>query len=245
MPEQTILIIEDDKEIRDGLRILLSGEGYSLLEAENGPQGLRLFSEALETIDLVILDIMMPGMNGLQVCEELRKRSSVPILFLTAKAQESDKLMGLTIGGDDYLVKPFSYAELVARTKALLRRYYVYRGKDASESFEAGWIRWAPIRIAKDHNEVWLRDKEVDLTELEYQILLLMMKHPGRIYSAQNIYELVWNETYYYTANATVMVHIRKLRLKLEKDPSNPKIIKTVWGKGYRFEQEASDGTDT
>ena len=126
MAEQTILIAEDDADIRDGVRILLAGEGYRILEAENGPKALKLFSSE---VDLVILDVMMPGMSGLRVCEELRKISTVPILFLTAKSQESDKLLGLTAGGDDYLAKPFSFAELSARVKALLRRYCVYQGK--------------------------------------------------------------------------------------------------------------------
>ena len=126
MTEQTILIVEDDPDIRDGVRILLAGEGYRILEAENGAKALQTFSPE---VDLVILDVMMPGMSGLRVCEELRKRSTVPILFLTAKAQESDKLVGLTAGGDDYLAKPFSFAELSARVRALLRRYTVYRGK--------------------------------------------------------------------------------------------------------------------
>ena len=130
MAEQTILIVEDDPDIRDGVRILLAGEGYHILEAENGLRALELFDPE---VDLVILDIMMPGMSGLRVCEELRKTSAVPILFLTAKSQESDKLLGLTAGGDDYLAKPFSFAELSARVKALLRRYCVYQGLTETE----------------------------------------------------------------------------------------------------------------
>ena len=127
--QQTILIVEDEAEIREGIRILLSGESYTILEAENGEQALRKMSPQ---VDLVILDVMMPGISGLRVCEEIRKTSTVPILFLTAKAQESDKLIGLTAGGSDYLVKPFSYAELIARVKALLRRYCVYQGQRAA-----------------------------------------------------------------------------------------------------------------
>ena len=222
MAGQTILIVEDDPDIRDGVRILLSGEGYHILEAENGLRALELFNPE---VDLVILDIMMPGMSGLRVCEELRKSSTVPILFLTAKSQESDKLLGLTAGGDDYLAKPFSFAELSARVKALLRRYCVYLGKEEAHG----------VRLALDCNRVWVDEREVDLTETEYKILRLLMQNPQRIYSIQVIYETVWNEPYYYVSNGTVMVHIRNLRMKVEDDPQKPARICTVWGKGYRF----------
>ena len=233
MTEQTILIVEDDPDIRDGVRILLAGEGYRILEAENGAKALQTFSPE---VDLVILDVMMPGMSGLRVCEELRKRSTVPILFLTAKAQESDKLIGLTAGGDDYLVKPFSYAELIARVKALLRRYCVYQGKgQPGATYEDNMLSAQGITIALDHNQVWVRGEERDLTEIEYQILRLLMQRPQWIFSAQAIYESIWNEPYFPVSNGTVMVHIRKLRTKIEDDPQNPVFIKTVWGKGYRF----------
>lgn len=183
MPKQTILIVEDEAEIREGIRILLSGENYSILEAENGEQALRQMSDQ---IDLVILDVMMPGISGLRVCEEIRKTSTVPILFLTAKAQESDKLIGLTAGGDDYLVKPFSYAELIARVKALLRRYCIYQGKgQPGATYEDDTLSAQGITIALDHNQVWVRGEERDLTEIEYQILRLLMQRPQWIFSAQ------------------------------------------------------------
>lgn len=239
MKTQTILIIEDEAEIREGIRILLGGEEYTILEAGDGQQGLALLDD---TVDLVILDVMMPGMSGLRVCEEIRKISAVPVLFLTAKAQESDKLIGLTAGGDDYLTKPFSYAELIARVKALLRRYCVYRGKEQTDTPPTEeYICSGAIRIAKERNEAWLRETELSLTEIEYHILLLLMKHPGRIFSAQSIYESVWNEPYFYISNGTVMVHIRKLRVKIEDDPQNPKRIQTIWGKGYRFEAKSDE----
>ena len=165
MTKQTILIVEDEAEIREGIRILLSGENYSILEAENGEQALNRMSDQ---IDLVILDVMMPGISGLRVCEEIRKTSTVPILFLTAKAQESDKLIGLTAGGDDYLVKPFSYAELIARVKALLRRYCVYQGKgQPGATYEDNMLSAQGITIALDHNQVWCRGRS-GLTEIEY-----------------------------------------------------------------------------
>lgn len=153
--------------------------------------------------------------------------------FLTARAQESDKLIGLTAGGDDYLPKPFSYAELIARVKALLRRYCVYRGKESPvQPCEGNYLELGNVRIARDHNEVWVKGKEISLTEIEYQILFLLMKSPGRIFSTQNIYETIWNEPYFYISNGTVMVHIRKLRVKIEDDSQEPKYIQTVWGKG-------------
>lgn len=235
MSNGTILLIEDDEDIRESIRILLESENYIIKEAENGRNGLELLSE---DIDLVILDIMMPGISGLRTCEEIRKRSYVPVLFLTAKAQESDKLIGLMVGGDDYLPKPFSYAELLGRVKALVRRYNVYLGRvnDSAEAEE--WISSGEIRIHKSFNSVFIANKEVPMSDIEYHILLLLMQHPQMIFSAQKIYENVWDEPYFYSCNSTVMVHIRKLRVKIENDPKNPIYIKTVWGKGYKFDTD-------
>lgn len=226
-----ILMIEDNAEIREGVRILLEGEDYNVTEAGNGNEGLKLLDS---DTDLVILDVMMPGISGFRTCEEIRKVSNVPVLFLTAKSQDSDKLMGLMAGGDDYLSKPFSYSELLARVKALVRRYCVYKGKE-EEANEDRYVNGMSIRINENYNEVWKGDKELALTDIEYKILLLLMKHPKRIFTIQNIYESVWNEPYFYVSNGTVMVHIRKLRLKIEDDPQEPKCIRTVWGRGYRF----------
>ena len=239
MKEYSILIIEDDEDIREGIRILFSGENYRITEAGSGEEGLRLFSG---DIDLVILDIMMPGISGLKTCEEIRRISNVPVLFLTAKSQESDKLIGFMAGGDDYLVKPFTYSELLARTKALLRRYTVYKGKDIPEQpiiEEAGYIVRKSLKVSTTYNEVFRDGRKIELSEIEYRMLLLMIKNPGRIFSTKNLYESVWNEPYFYISNNTVMVHIRKLRMKIENDPKNPEYIHTVWGKGYRF--NASD----
>ena len=228
-----ILIIDDDRDITQIIRILLEGEGFETCTAYSGAQALASLDE---TVELIILDIMMPGMSGLRVCEELRKSSTVPILFLTAKSQESDKLLGLTAGGDDYLAKPFSFAELSARVKALLRRYCVYLGKEqAPQKPRNTTLEAHGVRLALDCNRVWVDEREVDLTETEYKILRLLMQNPQRIYSIQVIYETVWNEPYYYVSNGTVMVHIRNLRMKVEDDPQNPARICTVWGKGYRF----------
>ena len=234
MEQANILMIEDDDDIREGVRILLESENYRVQEAENGRKGLELLSEQ---IDLVILDIMMPGMSGLRTCEEIRKISNVPVLFLTAKAQESDKLLGLVAGGDDYLPKPFSYGELLGRVRALLRRYSVYGGKGetAKVSLE-NYLELAGVRVHKEFNEVFVSGEKKELSNMEYQILLLMMSHPGKIFSAQNLYESVWNEPWFYTCSSTVMVHIRKLRVKIEPDPQKPKYIKTEWGRGYKFD---------
>lgn len=230
MAKYSLLVIEDNDEIRENIRILLNGDEYKITEAASGEEGLERFSD--ET-DLVILDIMLPGISGLRVCEEIRKVSNVPVLFLTAKAQEQDKLIGFMAGGDDYLAKPFSYTELMARIKAMLRRYYVYSGRAKIE--DDHYIERAGLKVNTEYNEVYLEGSEIKLSDIEYRILLLMMQNEGKIFSTKNIYESVWNEPYFYVSNNTVMVHIRHLRAKLEKDSQNPEYIHTVWGKGYRF----------
>ena len=233
MNNGTILIIEDDADIREAVRILLGNEKYTIIEAENGIRGLELMTEC---IDLVILDIMMPGMSGLRTCEEIRKKSNVPVLFLTAKAKESDKLIGFMAGGDDYLTKPFSYAELLGRVKALLRRYHQYQGKNAVEGKKVEeYLEREEIRINQLYNEVQVRGEKIELSNIEYRILLLLMQNPKKIFSAPNLYESVWNEPYFYNCKSKVMVHIRRLRVKIEKSPQEPRYISTVWGKGYRF----------
>ena len=229
MAQYKILVVDDNADIREVLQILLVSEGYQVVLAQSGEEALERMDDA---VDLVILDIMMPGMSGIRVCEKIRQTSNVPILFLTAKSQDGDISLGLRVGADDYLVKPFSHAELTARVQSLLRRYRIYQGKQDPED---DWLTQGPVRINRQLNEVEKYGKPVDLTELEYRVLLLLASHPGRIFSAQNLYESIWNEPYLYTSNGTVMVHIRKLRVKLEDDPQNPKHIVTVWGKGYRF----------
>ena len=240
-----VLICDDDPVVHESLGIYLDSEGYAHRSAYDGTQALEM--KKTEKPDLIVLDLMMPGMSGLRVCEEIRKTSTVPILFLTAKSQESDKLLGLTAGGDDYLAKPFSFAELSARVKALLRRYCVYQGKDQAEPHhprpDAQMLELHGVRIALDCNRVWVDEQEADLTETEYKILKLLMQSPQRIFPVQVIYETVWGEPYFYVSNGTVMVHIRNLRMKVEHNPQNPQRICTVWGKGYRFAaQEDGNG---
>lgn len=229
-----ILVADDNAEIHEILRILLTGEGYEVIEAKDGNEVLQLFNSS---IDLIILDIMMPNMNGYQTCLKLRETSNVPILFLTAKGLDSDKTLGFSSGADDYLAKPFSYSELTARVKALLRRYQVYKGKKEEISMDTEKdlsMDGLTLRYAQQNAEV--NGKEVELTDIEFNILSTLMKNPKQIFSAEQLYEKAWNEPYYYSANNTIMVHIRNLRKKIEKDPANPVYIKTIWGKGYRFE---------
>lgn len=231
MDSKKILFADDDPEIREVLRLLLSSEGYETAEAANGAE---LLEKLDNRVDLVILDVMMPGMDGYAVCSEIRKRSAVPVLFLTAKSQDSDKEKGFLSGGDDYLVKPFSYTELISRVKAMLRRYYVYGSKSDEQS---GVIRCCGnIEIDTAQSVVRRDGQEIALTDTEYRILLLLASHQKSVFSVQNIYESIWDEPYYYNCNNTVMVHIRNIRRKLGDDPQNCRTIQTVWGKGYRID---------
>ena len=231
MEMKRILFADDDPEIREALRLLLTSEGYATIEASCGREVLELIDN---TVDLVILDVMMPEMNGFAVCAEIRKRYTVPILFLTAKSQDSDKTLGFSVGGDDYLIKPFSYNELMNRVKAILRRYYVYGSKSAEANTKIHCC--GNIEIDTSRCLVKADGEEILLTDIEYRILLLLASNPKRIYSTQNIYELIWNEPYTYSSNNNVMVHIKNIRRKLGDDPQNCHTIRTVWGKGYRIE---------
>lgn len=231
MDAKKILFADDDPEIRMVVRVLLESEGYEVIEAGNGEEAVRL---ADDTLDLVILDVMMPGKNGVSACMEIRRNLTVPILFLTARTQDSDKTVGFGAGADDYLAKPFSYAELIARVKALIRRYYVYKGKEDEQ--QEGVLAIRDLAVDRGRNEVTRAGEEILLTDLEYRILLLLAGNRGKIFTIENIYESVWEEPFFYSANNTVMVHIRNLRKKLEVDPKNPAYVVNVWGKGYRIE---------
>ena len=231
-----ILMVDDNHEIREVVNILLSGEGYQVEEASDGVEALEKVQK--NAYDLVILDVLMPNMNGYQTCMEIRKDSNTPILFLSAKSQVEDKTLGFSSGGDDYLPKPFSYQELLSRVKALIRRYQVYKGKEEGEGqmpAEGGEqtskeqvISLPAIKIYENQKKVLLEGEEIELTEIEYSILCLLGRHRGQIFSVQHLYESIWGEPYYYGASNTVMVHIRNLRNKVEKDPHNPQMIKNV-----------------
>lgn len=229
-----ILIVDDNPEIREIITILLNAEGFQVAGAQDGTAALELLSEQI--FDLIILDVMMPNLNGYQTCVKIREQTNAPILFLSARTADSDKTLGFSSGGDDYLAKPFSYSELVSRVKALLRRYQVYQGKSADmpPSREKTTLSVRQLTIHTDSALVLVNDIPIELTDTEYALLLLLAAHPKQIFSAEHLYEAVWKEPYYHGAANTVMVHIRNLRKKIETDPKNPSLIKTVWGRGYR-----------
>ncbi len=230
-----ILIADDNPEIREIIKILLYGEGFSVTEAENGTAALAEIKN--QGFDLIILDVMMPGMNGYETCQNIREISNAPILFLSARTTDSDKILGFSSGGDDYLEKPFSYPELIGRAKALIRRYHVYQGKEQQTASSA--VKQLSLRgliINLEQEEVFLQGEKIELTGTEYEMLRLLASNRSQIFSAQRLYEAIWDEPWYYGANNTVMVHIRNLRQKIEKDPKNPVFIKTAWGKGYHFD---------
>lgn len=229
-----LMVVEDDPDICSAIKILLESQGYSVNIAGNAKEAMEIFSSEYE---LLILDIMLPGMSGIELCQKIRRFSYVPVLFLTAKSADTDKMEGLSAGGDDYLVKPFSFVELIARVKALIRRNQLYNSKPLlEEESHEKWVIEGKLFINTKENEVLVENEEIPLTELEYKILLLLVTNKTKIFSVKNIYESVWQEEYIHSSGNTVMVHIKNLRGKLDKNPYTAGSIKTIWGKGYRFE---------
>ena len=223
-----ILIVDDDPDIRNVLSLLLK-EIYSVSELADGASALEHLKLHPET-DLVILDVMMPGMDGFETCDKLRSFSNVPVLFLTAKSAEKDRITAYGSGGDDFLSKPFSQAELMAKVASLLRRYREYRGKpEAALAIENLEVDFSS-RSVKNNGEA------VSLTDTEYSILEYMLKNRGATVTAADLYEAVWQEKFLTGSGNTVMVHVLNLRRKIEDDPSNPKILRTVWGRGYQID---------
>ena len=223
-----ILVVDDEPDIRDVLNILLTSHGYAVDEAENGLRAVEL-AQATE-YDLIIMDIMMPGMSGTDACAKIRQSSKAPVLFLTAKDQDADQSAAYGSGGDDYLVKPFSKTALFLHVDALLRRYRVYRGKgDAPTVIDS-------LEISMDRGTVVKNGVPVDMTKTEFEVLKFLIAHRGVAVSARTLYENVWSEKFMPSSANTVMVHILKLRKKLEDDPANPTLIRTVWGKGYQID---------
>ncbi|KNF07057.1 regulatory protein VanR [Gottschalkia purinilytica] len=232
MEKETILIVEDEKEIADLIEIYLLNDGYKVLKASNGKDALSILED--ESIQLVILDIMMPGIDGLEVCRRIRRDNNIPILMLSAKTQDMDKILGLSTGADDYLTKPFNPLELMARVKSQLRRYLYLNPRDSHKEEDVINIRGMTINEKK--HKVTVYDREINLTPTEYEIVLLLASNPGQVFSTEEIFEKVWKERYL-DANNTVMVHIRRIREKIEENPRKPMIIETVWGVGYKIDK--------
>lgn len=233
MENISILVVDDDREIAQLVEIHLLTEGYHVYKANNGKKGLELLEK--EDIKLVILDIMMPGMDGLEMCKWIREVSSIPIIVLSAKSTDFDKIVGLSAGADDYVIKPFNPLELIARVKSQLRRY-TKLNPSLHEAKSEKEINIQQVTINKEEHRVIAYGKEVKLTPIEFDILYLLATNLGKVYSTEEIFESVWNEKMY-EANNTVMVHIRRLREKIEMDSRNAQIIKTVWGVGYKIER--------
>lgn len=226
-----ILVVEDEQEIAAALEVYLKNQNYRVFKAYDGEEALAVF--AREEIHLVLMDIMLPGLDGIQTTLKIREKSNVPIIFLTSKSEDTDKILGLNIGADDYITKPFNPLELLARVNSNLRRYTSYsNGGPVQEDV----IRIGGIELNDRKKEVRVDGEPVRLTPLEYRILHLLMRNPNRVFSIEEIYEQVWREPAYNPD--TVTVHIRRIREKIEINPREPKYLKVVWGIGYRFEGE-------
>ena len=230
MEKANILVVDDDKEIAELVGIHLREEGYEVYKAYSGKEALEIFKQ--ERIDLVILDVMMPVMDGNQVCSKIRDTSAVPIIMLSAKDAEMDMVSSLYQGADDYVTKPFRPMELMARVKSQLRRFQSLGG---GEQENAGVIDLPNLWMDKKTRTVKVYDREVKLTPIEFDLLYLLASHPGQVFATDDIFEKVWKEKGFEMSN-TVMVHIRRLRGKVEIDPRNAQIIKTVWGVGYKID---------
>ena len=226
-----VLVVEDDKEIREGVEIYLKSQGYEVFQAADGVEGLEVIEK--EDIHLAIVDIMMPRMDGISMVVKLREKYDFPVIFLSAKSEEVDKIMGLNMGADDYVTKPFTPMELLARVRRYRR--FMERLGDKEENSRIHTI--GGLEINEDNVEVTVDGEPVKMTPIEYKILLLLMKNPGRVFSAEEIYERVWNERAINTD--TIMVHVRNIREKIEVNPREPKYLKVVWGVGYKIEKQA------
>ena len=230
-----VLVVEDDKEIREGVEIYLKSQGYEVFQAADGVEGLEVIEK--EDIHLAIVDIMMPRMDGISMVVKLREKYDFPVIFLSAKSEEVDKIMGLNMGADDYVTKPFTPMELLARVNSQLRRYRRFMEKLGDKEENSRIHTIGGLEINEDNVEVTVDGEPVKMTPIEYKILLLLMKNPGRVFSAEEIYERVWNERAVNTD--TIMVHVRNIREKIELNPREPKYLKVVWGVGYKIEKQA------
>lgn len=236
MQKTKILVVDDEKEIRDLLTKYLEREGYSVIAVPEGKSAIEYIKK--EKYNLVILDIMLPDMDGVEVCRVIRNITNIPIIMLTAKDNEVDKVIGLRIGADDYITKPFLISELIARVKAQLRRFFVFGGE--SNKAESKIAKFGDLEINFDSYSVFKGNKEIQLTSTEFKILSLLAMDPGKVFTKKQIFDEVWGEDFL-EADNNVMVHIRRLRKKIEDDPQNPEFIQTIWGIGYRFTGDVED----
>ncbi len=232
-----ILIVEDDKDIREGVGIYLKSQGYQVFMAADGMEGLEVLDR--EEIHLAIVDIMMPRMDGITMTMKLREKHDFPVIMLSAKSEEVDKVMGLNIGADDYVTKPFTPMELMARVNSQMRRYRRFMEKLQEKEFQNSDTIYTigGLEVNESTFEVRVDGTPVKMTPMEFKILLLLIKNPGRVFSADEIYERVWNERAVNTE--TVMVHVRNIREKIEINPKEPKYLKVVWGVGYKIEKQS------
>lgn len=228
-----ILICDDEREIVDALELYLKNEGYTIFKAYSGKEALRVVED--KNIQLILMDIMMPEMDGIHATLKIRETFNIPIIFLSAKSEDNDKIMGLTVGGDDYITKPFNPLEVIARVKSQLRRYTAL----GSYVEKVGVYKTGGLELDDDYKRVTVDGEEVKLTPVEYKILAFLMREMGKVFSIEQIYENVWEEPSYNSDN-TVAVHIRRIREKIEINPKEPKYLKVVWGIGYKVEKYPS-----
>jgi DNA-binding response OmpR family regulator len=224
-----ILIVEDEQDIRELLEIHLSKEGYKIFTAEDGVQALNIFED--KDIDIALLDVMIPKIDGFKVLKKIRETREMPVIFITAREEEADKILGLGLGADDYVIKPFSPIEIIARVKAQLRRCYKYSNKAHKTGTVIG-----ELTLDKESCSIYKNGIELALNPKEYRLLEFILENPGKVYTKKQLYEIVWQNPYYGDSN-TIMVHISHIREKIEDDPKNPKYLKTIRGIGYKMEQ--------
>lgn len=230
--KNTILVVDDEAEIRNLLGIYLSNEGYEVIKASNGEEAIEIVNS--KDIKLIVLDVMMPKIDGIETCKRIREKMNIPILMLSAKSEDMDKIQGIMTGADDYITKPFNPLELTVRVKALLRRAYYFNHRE--ENSRDNIITIESLKIDKSKHIVTVDDGEIQLTSREFDILYLLASNRGRVFSTEEIFSKVWKEQYY-QSNNTVMVHMSRIRDKIEKHMKGSKVIHTVWGVGYKIEK--------
>ena len=231
---QNILVCDDDKQIVEAIDIYLTGEGYHVIKAYDGFEALKILENT--PVDLMIVDVMMPGLDGIRTTLKVRETSSIPIIILSAKSEDNDKILGLNIGADDYITKPFNPLELVARVKSHIRRYTQLGNMNQQQAGEQIY-KCGGLTINDDNKEVQVDGETIKLTPIEYNILLLLVKNAGKVFSIDEIYQQIWNEEAI-GADNTVAVHIRHIREKIEINPREPRYLKVVWGVGYKIEKQ-------